>query len=267
MSGSPNKEHVWLQVSLQSSALKAHRHCASAPFCNVHLILFVDQDGTHAESCIKMLTYANNKLSNAAAVLSGCLWSADCLQGITGSVDKRCHAPRHKSLFLLQWSCLYQIHSGNDGPASSDGKDCMQSSISKQHYIAPSSSCMICVWLRGQCWCTKVLWWHVDQKMRSVTGVVITVAACWQGTGSGQSAQVVCTSYMQCKLIDWLDKQAGQTFTMAAAVVMPSKTTFHFHKHFDVPYLVHEASWWSECIWQVTNGRQCSQTTALQPRS
>ena len=73
MSGSPDKEHIWLQVSLQSSALKAHRHCASALFCFVHLILFVDQDGTHAESCSKMLTYADNKLSNAAAMLSGCL--------------------------------------------------------------------------------------------------------------------------------------------------------------------------------------------------
>ncbi len=68
-----DKEHIWLQVSLQSRDLKAHRHCASALFFFVHLILFVDQDGTHAESCIKMLTYANSKLSNVAAVLSGCL--------------------------------------------------------------------------------------------------------------------------------------------------------------------------------------------------
>ena len=70
MSGSPNKERIWLQVSLQSSALKAPRHCASALFCFVHLILSIDQDGTHAESCIKMLIYANSELSNAAVLSS-----------------------------------------------------------------------------------------------------------------------------------------------------------------------------------------------------
>ena len=95
----PNKEHIWLQVSLQSSAWKAHRHCASALFCFVHLILFVDQDGTHAESCIKMLAHANNKpprcclvVCDQLKVLTACKESQAALTGIA------CHAPPRKSL-------------------------------------------------------------------------------------------------------------------------------------------------------------------------